>query len=190
MADWQAIKTEYITTATSYRKLAKKYGVSHVQIANVGGKEGWVEQRKQYLSETLSKTLTKSSDKEAARLSNLMATTTKAIDVAAKAFEDEQQFNRYLVETGPKDNRETEERIFAKVDTRALKDLTAVLKDLTTLVRDFYNIPTPAQAEARRIAAERLALDQRKSAFGSEDDDDETGVIILPPVLVDGDTDE
>ena len=27
MADWQAIKTEYITTDTSYRKLAQKYGV-------------------------------------------------------------------------------------------------------------------------------------------------------------------
>ena len=36
MADWQAIKTEYITTDTSYRKLAQKYGISHVQIGNVG----------------------------------------------------------------------------------------------------------------------------------------------------------
>ena len=36
MADWQAIKTEYITTDTSYRKLAEKYGVSRVQIGTVG----------------------------------------------------------------------------------------------------------------------------------------------------------
>ena len=28
MADWQAIKAEYITTDTSYRKLAKKYDVT------------------------------------------------------------------------------------------------------------------------------------------------------------------
>ena len=49
-------------------------------------------------------------------------------------------------------------------------------------MRDFYNIPTPAQAEAQRIAAARLAMDERKSAIGGDDDDDETGVIVLPPV--------
>ena len=48
MADWQAIKTEYITTQTSYRKLAQKYGVSRVQIGNVGRDEKWVELRRQH----------------------------------------------------------------------------------------------------------------------------------------------
>lgn len=57
MADWQAIKTEYITTETSYRKLAEKYGVSRVQIGNVGRDEGWVELRRQYLDDTLTKTV-------------------------------------------------------------------------------------------------------------------------------------
>ena len=41
--------------------------------------------------------------------------------------------------------------------------LTAVLKDLTGLMRDFYNIPTPAQAEAQRIASERLEMDRHKA---------------------------
>ena len=57
MADWQAIKTEYITTQTSYRKLAKKYGVSHVQIGNVGKEEKWVELRRQHLVRTVTKTV-------------------------------------------------------------------------------------------------------------------------------------
>ena len=57
MADWQAIKTEYITTDTSYRKLAEKYGVSRVQIGNVGKDEGWVELRRQHLDRTVSKTV-------------------------------------------------------------------------------------------------------------------------------------
>ena len=34
MADWQAIKTEYITTDTSYRKLAQKHGVSYQAICH------------------------------------------------------------------------------------------------------------------------------------------------------------
>ena len=57
MADWQAIKTEYITTDTSYRKLAEKYGVSRVQIGNVGKDENWVELRRQHLDRTVSKTV-------------------------------------------------------------------------------------------------------------------------------------
>lgn len=57
MADWQAIKTEYITTQTSYRKLAEKYGVSRVQIGNVGRDEKWVELRRQHLDNTVSKTV-------------------------------------------------------------------------------------------------------------------------------------
>lgn len=57
MIDWQAIKTEYITTNTSYRKLAEKYSVSYVQIGNVGKQEGWVELRKQHLDKTFTKTV-------------------------------------------------------------------------------------------------------------------------------------
>lgn len=179
--DWNAIKTEYITTDTSYRKLAAKYGVTSVQVANVGKKEAWVEQRNRYLAEVLAKTLEKSSEAESDRLTRLMETTGKAIDVVVSAFDDEKQFHRYVVEN--------EEKIFAKVDTKALKELTSVLKDLTGLMRDFYNIPTPAQAEAQRIAAARLELEQRKAAF-DDDEDDDTGVIILPPVLEDDESNE
>lgn len=186
-ADWQAMKTEYITTDISYRDLAKKYGVHYTNISRRGGAEGWVEARNQYRTNTLSKTLEKSSNREASRLARLMDTTSKAIDVAVKAFEDGDQFNRYIVETMEEyavpdieDDGETaigmrkwtEEKIFQKIDTKALKDLTAVLKDLTGLMRDFYNIPTPAQAEAQRIAAERLALDRQKAEASKETAED------------------
>lgn len=67
MADWQAIKTEYITTDTSYRKLAQKHGVNVTNIAKKAGAEGWVEQRKQYANETQTKTLEKISEQEANR---------------------------------------------------------------------------------------------------------------------------
>ena len=67
MADWQAIKTEYITTDTSYRKLAQKHGVNVTNIAKKASSEGWVEQRKQYANETQLKTLEKISQQEANR---------------------------------------------------------------------------------------------------------------------------
>jgi len=195
--DWQTIKTEYITGNISYRKLCQKHGVSYTTLSERALDEGWVKARERFRAKTLSKTLDKTSEREANRLARLMDTTSRAIDVAVKAFEDEDQFNRYLIERREEyaapvieDGGETmisqrtwtEERTFRKVDTKALKDLTAVLKDLTGLMRDFYNIPTQAQAEAQRIAAERLEMDKKKAAAAWDEEDDETGIIILPPV--------
>ena len=67
MADWQAIKTEYITTDTSYRKLAQKYGIHYKVISERGKDEKWVELRSQHKDRTLTKTLDKISQQEANR---------------------------------------------------------------------------------------------------------------------------
>ena len=189
MADvnWEKIKLEYITTDTSQTKLAKKYGVPLSNIARRCTKEKWVELRDNYKRDVTVKTAKKSANREANRLARLMDTTSKAIDVTVKAFGDPDQFNRYIVERRekygfPTANGEddtsllaertwSEEQVFCKMDTKALKDMTAVLKDLTALMRDFYNLPTPAQAEAQRIAAERLELERRKADAAENDTD-------------------
>lgn len=169
--DWKAIKTEYITTRKSLRKLAKEYDISYTCISLHCREEDWVKGRKDYQAKCVSKATQKSANKEVNRLSRLITATTKAIDVAMEAFEDEKQFNRYIVtENVGGGATETSERIYTKVDTKALKDLTGVLKDLTGLMRDFYNIPTPAQAEAQRIAAERLEMDRKKAEAGESSD--------------------
>ena len=180
--DWLQMKLEYATTDLSLRALAEKYGVSRTTIGHRSKTEGWVEARRQHRIKLESKFSEKIANKEANKLAKLIATTDKAIDVVAKAFEDEQQFNRYLVETTEEYNapeiveeedgdrhfismrKWTHEEQFAKVDTKALRDLTAVLKDLTGLVRNLHGIPTQAEAESQRIAAERLDMDRKKAA--------------------------
>ena len=77
-------------------------------------------------------------------------------------FEDGQQFHRHLVQVRQDKDEWPEERIFDKVDSRAIKDLTGALKDMTQVLRNLYNLPTQAEAEAQRIAAERLKLEQRR----------------------------
>ena len=79
MADWNAIKIEYITTNTSYRRLAEKYGVSATQIYNIGGKEGWVDQRKQYLSKVEAKILNAASSAQAAKIASLQTVSDKLL---------------------------------------------------------------------------------------------------------------
>lgn len=168
--DWTPIKTEYVTTNCGHRELAEKYGVSRTAIGLKCSAEGWVEERKKYKERVVTRVCRKSANREVDRLARLIGATTKAIDVAVEAFEDDKQFNRYIVtENVGGGATETTEQVFAKVDTKALKDLTSVLKDLTGLMRDFYNIPTPAQAEAQRIAAERLELDKMKASADQVD---------------------
>lgn len=166
--DWKPIKTEYITTRVSYRQLSERYGVSIAQISRVSNREHWTEQREQYAHKCFKKAEVKAANKEANSLARLITATTKAIDVAMGALEDEHQFRRYIVTDSIGSVTSTVEKQFDKVDTKALKELTGVLKDLTGLVRDFYNIPTPAQAEAQRIAAARLELDRKKAESGEE----------------------
>ena len=80
MADWQAIRTEYITNAdTSYRKLARKYGVNVTNIAKKASSEGWVEQRNQFANETQTKTLEKISQQEANRAAKIHSVADKLL---------------------------------------------------------------------------------------------------------------
>ena len=107
MADWQAIKTEYITTQTSYRKLAQKYGISHVQIGNVGKEEKWVELRRQHLDKTLANTVEKISQQEANRAARIHTVADKLLNKIEA-----------MVDSG------------RPLDTKGVRALTAAVKDL------------------------------------------------------------
>lgn len=86
MVDWNAIKTEYITTRASYRQLAEKYGVSRVQIGNKGKKENWVELRRQHLDKRLAKTLDADAKKTAVRMTRIQNATDKLLTKIEKAI--------------------------------------------------------------------------------------------------------
>lgn len=86
MVDWNAIKTEYITTRASYRQLAEKYGVSRVQIGNKGKKENWVELRRRHLDRRLSKTLDADAKKTADRMTRIQNATDKLLTKIEKAI--------------------------------------------------------------------------------------------------------
>lgn len=109
MADWQSIKTEYITTDTSYRKLAQKYGVSYVQIGNVGREENWVELRKQHLDKTLTKSMNAISKKQADRAANLIAVSDLLLGKVKNLLEADEKL---------------------LVDTSIMKDVSIILKNL------------------------------------------------------------
>ena len=107
MADWQAIKTEYITTDTSYRKLAQKYGIHYKVISDRGKDEKWVELRSQHRDKTLTKTLDKISQQEANRAAKIHSVADKLLNKIEA-----------MVESG------------RPLDTKGIRALTAAVKDL------------------------------------------------------------
>lgn len=80
MVDWTAIKTEYVTEKTSYRKLADKYGVSYTEVSKHGREESWKEEREKFLAKTYSKTLDALLKNREARIKRLQNITDKILD--------------------------------------------------------------------------------------------------------------
>lgn len=106
MVEWKKIKAEYIAGGTSYRKLAKKHGVSPTTLSKVAGREGWVEARTQADIKKTSKIVETISEKEAKKAVDI-------IDVADKLLLKISD----LMDSVP-------------LDTQSMKHLTSALKDL------------------------------------------------------------
>ncbi len=147
MADWQAIKTEYITTDTSYRKLAQKYGVNPTTIAKRASKEGWQTERQHQASKTLSKALAVDSRKKADRLTRIQDATDRLLEKIEKAIteldiqlakethrEKVIEYNNLERQDKPTKEivHETEKLIefTSIIDRQGLKQIAAALKDI------------------------------------------------------------
>ena len=111
MADWNKIKTEYLTSDTSYRKLAQKYGVNATTKAKKASKEDWVSQRQQQANRTLSKTLTAVSNRQVNRAARLQEVADKLLNKIEAAVDD------YNMEA-------------LLVDRQSLRQITGALKDI------------------------------------------------------------
>lgn len=107
MADWPKIKTEYITTQTSYRKLAQKYGIHYKVISERGKDEKWVELRTQYQDKTLTDTLEKISKQESSRAAKIHSVADKLLNKIEKMVDRD-----------------------APMNEKAIRALTAAVKDL------------------------------------------------------------
>lgn len=182
MADWQSIKTEYITTDTSYRKLAQKYGVSTTQICNVGRDEKWVELREQHLHKTVAKTIEKIGNKQVDKMARIDRLTDKLLAKLEKAV-DELDFEIIVIKdkTVTSTGERTEESKIARaggiVDRAGLKQLTAALKD----IKEVKMLKSELDRQEQEARIEKLRADAQQRS--NDDDDDETGVVLMPPVL-------
>ena len=109
MANWQKIKTEYISENTSYRKLAEKYGISYQAICRRSKAERWGEQREQHMNKTVTKALDKISDKKADRAARLNSVAELLLEKVERLLEVDDKI---------------------ALDTQGMKHISGVLKDI------------------------------------------------------------
>lgn len=134
-ADWNAIKSEYITTETSYRKLASKYHVNGTVLAQRAKREDWVGEKARYQSKTQTKVLKAIADKQVSRASRFQTVADKLLAKVEALI----------------DNPDIDWR-----DTVMMRDVSRTLKDL----KDVQMIKSPqdvAEQEARIANLRKLA---------------------------------
>ena len=114
MADWQAIKSEYITSNISYRALEKKYGINYKVIADKGKAEGWKELRSQHSHNTLTKILESDTEQKVSRAERLQSVADKVLNMIEA-----------LVDACDP----------TEMDTQSMKHISGVLRDIKELQR-------------------------------------------------------
>ena len=143
MADWNKIKTEYLTSDTSYRKLAQKYGVNATTIAKKASKEGWVSQRQQQANRTLSKTLTVVSNRQVNRAVRLQEVADKLLNKIEAAVDD---YNMEVL----------------LVDRQSLRQITGALKD----IKDIQMIRSEADLREQEARIAKLLKEAERENSG------------------------
>lgn len=143
MADWNKIKTEYLTSDTSYRKLAQKYGVNATTIAKKASKEDWVSQRQQQADRTLSKTLTAVSNRQVNRAARLQKVADKLLNKIEAAVDD------YKMEV-------------LLVDRQSLRQITGALKD----IKDIQMIRSKADLREQEARIAKLLKEAEREDSG------------------------
>jgi hypothetical protein len=189
LVDWNAIKTEYITDeSSSYRKLAKKYGVSLTAITNRAKNENWVELRRQFKDKLTAKNIEKFSEKQSERLSRIQNITDKLLTKLERAVEEldiqlfknvtkvkEIEYNNFERPDKPTKEIIHEEEKFTEV--RTIIDKSG-LKAVASALRDIKEVQM-LKTELDRKEQEARIRNLEKQAEADDKDDKEIKVVIV-----------
>lgn len=168
------IKTEYITTDTSYRKLAEKYGIRYATIQKWGKEENWPEMRNQWRIKTVSKTVEKIGDKQANQAAKVNTLADKLLVKLEQAIDElDLQVTTHKIKTETGNTEQTMEFKVAReggtVDRAGLRQLTAALRELKEIKGELSDLDRQEQQA-------RIANLQKQAA---KNDDNNSGTITI-----------
>lgn len=108
-ADWNKIKTEYITTDISYRGLAQKYGVHKDTIGKRAKDEDWAGLRRQHTDKTQTEILNAIGRQQVHRAARLQTAADKLLGKVENLLDDDEGLQG---------------------DTQSMRDISRILKDI------------------------------------------------------------
>ena len=113
--NWNAIRTDYITSTLSYRDLGAKYGVCYRQIAKKGKAEDWGSQRSQHNAKVVTKILDDDIEQKVSSIERLETVADKVLT----------KVEAYIDACDP-----------TAIDTQSMKHISGVLKDIKDVMRN------------------------------------------------------
>lgn len=153
MVDWSAIKTEYVTTDTSYRKLCEKYDVSMTEVSRHGKEESWREERRKYQEKAYTKTLDILIRGQQSRIKRLQTITDKILDKIEKSVDK-----------------------MDETDLQAYRQLTAAIKD----IKEIQMLKSEADMREQEARIDKL---NRDAKVNDPNDGKAYGVVLLPTIM-------
>lgn len=161
MADWQAIKTEYITTDISLRKLSEKHSIRYATLQDRSKKEGWITLRDQHRTDTVSKTMSKISDKQANKMARIDCITDNLLDKLEQAVTE---LNITLV-TNKKKTKTIEYNNSERPDKptkEVIDEIEEIVQTATIVDRSGLKAITSALRDLKEIQMIKSELDRRE----------------------------
>lgn len=199
--DWATIKHDYVTNPDmSLRKIAAKYGIRLDTVAQKSKAEGWFATRKEHQTKVVTKAIARTGELQARELSQEADFLERMKGHMEKMLKDDLQYQRHLVETKTFDEDggmtiTTEEKLYNKFDSKAMKDTMQILTMMESMTRSLYNIQKAERIERTQIERERLELEKERLALERERnalrngnldaDKGRYGVVMMPEVLSD-----
>lgn len=172
--EWAKIKTEYITTEISYRKLADKYGMTYTRLQTRAFEEDWKGERASYKGKLVEKSIDLICDEQAERIARAIRIGDKMLE---KVEESLAEIDMILCKTTTSKKtvcNDEEEGLCEKtvssedysikkvaIDRGGLKQLSAVLKDLRE-IGIFRSELDKKEQEARISKLRKDAEDEQK----------------------------
>ena len=188
--NWIDVRTEYITTLTSYRKLADKYGVSFRTLSERAKQEGWRDARASFRENLVTKAVQKAENRQADRMARIDKAADRLLSKLERAI-DELDMVIATKKTKTKDieynngerpdkptrevivEEETVETVSVMVDRAGLRMITAALKDLKEV--KMIRSELDQQEQEARIANLR-----RQAESEEKDSDTKLEIVGLP----------
>ena len=148
--NWNAIRTDYITSNVSYRDLEAKYGVCYRQIAKKGKAEDWKSQRSQHNHDVVTKILDDDAAQKVSSIERLESVADKVLN----------KVEAYIDACDP-----------TAIDTQSMKHISGVLKDIKDVMKNRKDL----QEQDARIANLRKQAEREEDSntevtitFGTE----------------------